>query len=228
MKDMKFELIAFGIVIGVFCLIWASEGGEKEENLYQNEIVDEYQDDTYMDDLAQNITQEKVFAPGTHYIYEPISEDVFGGPQKYDYHPGYEPVALSVSTYGKRFRNYGGGAILYVNTEEVVVKTSSQEYEYVEFGIPTSVLEENSDMYNVGEHIVSVIYEEDLSNYHNDLISVPDGYKIVGFANPKYGESLFEKSSGTIVLFVNTVPVSKNSEDTFKTPIADIKQKTLD
>lgn len=228
MKDKGFmvDLAIFGACLAVCVVIWASEGGEKEESLYQNEIVDEYQDDPYIEDLYQDIEKEQVFAPRTHYIYEPISEDVFDGPQVYEYHPGYEPVALDVSTYGKSFRHYGGGAILYVNTEEVVVHINSLNPDDHEFGVPYSVFEENSDIYDVGEHIVSVIYEESLSGYDNGVISVPDGYKIVGFANPTYGEA-FRNSSGTIVLFVNTVPVSKYSEGTFKTPIADVVQKNL-
>lgn len=224
--DIKVELAILGACLGVCMIVWAFEGGEKEEKLYQGEIIDENQDYSYTGDLTQDIEQDKVFAPGTHYIYEPISNEVFDGPQVYDNHPGYEPVSLNVSTHGDSFRYYGGGAILYVNTEEVVVKIDSMNPESHEFGTPYSEFEEKHDVYGIGEHIVSVIYEENLSREDNGIISVPDGYKIVGIANPTYGD-VIRKSSGTIVLFVNTVPVSKYSEGTFKTPIEDVVQKNL-
>ena len=84
------------------------------------------------------------FNPGEHIISVPLEEQETNNYQ-INYHDGYEVVGIASSSYGKYQSVYGGGCILYVNTEKVkCIEDESDENSYTTFGIPeedTKVLE---------------------------------------------------------------------------------------
>lgn len=51
------------------------------------------------------------------------------------YYDGYEPIGIATSSFGKYGYNYGGGCILYTNTEKVKC-VKDENGNYTSFGIP--------------------------------------------------------------------------------------------
>ena len=51
------------------------------------------------------------------------------------YYDGYEPIGIATSSFGKYGYNYGGGCILYTNTEKLKC-VKDENGNYTSFGIP--------------------------------------------------------------------------------------------
>ncbi len=74
------------------------------------------------------------FNPGEHIISIPLKKDSDDNTQ-YEYYEGYEPIGMASSAYGRYGYRYGGGCILYTNTEKVKC-IKDEEGTYTSFGIP--------------------------------------------------------------------------------------------
>ena len=91
------------------------------------------------DTSNQTVISEEIttnFDIGEHIISIPISKDIDirNCNVQYDYHPGYEPIGISSSAYGKFDNNFGGGVILYKNI--VPVQCYLEDDSYTTFGQP--------------------------------------------------------------------------------------------
>lgn len=167
------------------------------------------------DGRASNSTSfdgmQNYFDIGEHIISVPINEDPRNHIRQYEYHPGYKPVGISVTTYGEYFDSFGGASMTFVNTEEVVAnvtgKNADGEAVFTRFGIPT---DENNKphedgVFDVYEHIISIPinYSLDEENIQIDYI---EGYELVGICDSAYGRYISSNSGGCL-LYVNIVPV---------------------
>ena len=84
--------------------------------------------------------EEKTFEIGEHILSMPIDnpKDHVGD---YPFFEGYEVVGIATSNFGKSFKSYGGGCILYVNIEPIKCKATyneNGEASYASFGTPIS------------------------------------------------------------------------------------------
>ena len=75
------------------------------------------------------------FNEGEHIISIPLEESDTDNFQVTS-HDGYEPIGIATSGYGKYAYNYGGGCILYTNTEKVKCIKDDESDSYTSFGIP--------------------------------------------------------------------------------------------
>lgn len=190
--------------------------------------------------ITQNTTVH--FDVGQHIISVPISteNDIRENNVQYEYHPGYEPIGISITAWGN-FKNYfGGGSIIYANTEEVEYISNSIDkdgnYICTNFGTPMYYNEEenhsNSNIkeFGVGEHIISVPINEDnrLEQFQYDY---HEGYEVVGIATSSWGD-VKNYFGGGILLYKNTTPVqctlTDNGYTIFGKPMKSEKTKSLD
>lgn len=74
------------------------------------------------------------FAPGEHIISIPLKKGSDDNIQ-YEHYEGYEPIGIATSAYGRYAYNYGGGCILYTNTEKVKC-IKDENGTYTSFGVP--------------------------------------------------------------------------------------------
>ena len=74
------------------------------------------------------------FNPGEHIISVPLKKDSDDNTQ-YECYEGYEPIGMASSAYGRYGYRYGGGCILYTNTEKVKC-IKDENGTYTSFGIP--------------------------------------------------------------------------------------------
>lgn len=179
------------------------------------------------------------FGVGEHIISVPINEDNRFNNVQYEYHPGYEPIGISITAYSKYNNFFGGGAIIYANTEEVECSSSLVDKDgnhlYVDFGTPMYY---NEDEYaankgikefGIGEHIISVPINED-NRFEQFQYDYHDGYEVVGIATSAYGEypNFF---GGGVLLYKNITPVKcssvGNGYTTFGVPVEIKKTRTL-
>lgn len=221
MKDKYTKLKAL-LLAGTIALSSSTLTGCSSDNSEKNELIEE---------------STIHFDAGKHIISEPIGDVRFENFQ-YDYHPGYEPVGISLTSYGIS-GSYGGGAIIYSNTEEVecssVSKDENGEYLYSDFGTPLYSNEGNKEDINedfknfgIGEHIISVPIKED--NRHNKFqYDYHEGYEIVGMASCADGK--YQHYNGGVLLYTNVTPVicirNDNGYTSFGVPVEKTKTKTL-
>ena len=197
--------------------------------------------DTHTDSKQAIVVQEvtKRFGVGEHIISVPIKKDVRDKNFQYEYHPGYEPVGISLTAYGQLYSAFGGGAIIYTNNREVECSTSITDGHgnntFLDFGIPVEYIQEvdlnNDDIkaFDVGEHIISVPIKKDVRD-KNFQYEYHEGYEVVGIAATAQGRS-FNGYGGGIVLYKNIVPVKcihdDNGYTSFGIPFEVEKTKTL-
>lgn len=174
------------------------------------------------EEAVENDNKENTiyYNAGEHIISIPINEDVRHSNCQYEYHPGYEVVGISVSSYGYMDNTYAGGSILYVNTDEVLCTSNivddNGNYLYLNFGKPTNFVKTDDTNkpikeFDIGEHIISVPIHNDarLDDYQYEY---HDGYEVVGLALSSYGitDSNF---GGGVLLYKNVKPVNCSLND---------------
>lgn len=181
----------------------------------------------------------KEFGVGEHIVSIPITDDIRLKTVQHEFHPGYEPVGISLTAYGRYTNTFGGGAIMFANTEEVECTSyslgSDNNYIYSDFGTPVYGVKANNDSkesikeFDVGEHIISVPMKID--NRTNQVnYEYHEGYEIVGVGTTSYG--MYTNSfGGGVILYVNTTPVKCALQDegytSFGVPKESEKTKTL-
>ena len=79
----------------------------------------------------------KEFGIGEHIISTPILFDNRTQQMQYDFYDGYEIIGIVTTGYGNRDNAFGGGAVLYRNTQTVKCIRDS-DGDYTTFGIPFS------------------------------------------------------------------------------------------
>lgn len=161
------------------------------------------------------------FNEGEHIISIPIENDIRSSNAQYEYHPGYAPVGISVTAYGRGANNFGGGAIIYSNTEKVECSSNlideTGNYLYLDFGVPIEYQKQGEHLSNevkkfdVGEHIISVPIEED-NRSDNFQYEFHEGYEIIGMATSAFGRQA-NNFGGGVLLYKNIVPVRCNLND---------------
>ena len=165
----------------------------------------------------------KTYDVGEHIISVPIDSPLEVS-QQYEYHPGYKPIGITSTAYGKVAARDGGSCILYVNETEVEAKPSNivdDEYQYTNFGEPTEYEEiqytesVNTFDFPAGTHILSIPVDDPTDNKNVEYM-FHEGYEPVGVASAAYGHNS-DHNAGTCILFVNTedVTVEKNEENKF-------------
>lgn len=129
----------YGASYGGACILYINE---TEVECRSIKIKDgEYVYDTfgfptdYEKPQASETLITKEFDTGEHIISVPINDPTKTQVQ-YEFYDGYEPVGITSSKYGKYSGCYGGGCILYINTEPVTCQ-KNEENTYTSFGIPT-------------------------------------------------------------------------------------------
>lgn len=165
------------------------------------------------------ITQDTTvhFDAGEHTISVPISEknDIREDNAQYEYHPGYEPIGISITAWGGVDNHFGGGAIIYANTEEVECSSnlvdSNGNYICTDFGTPTYYkdvkynLNNSTKEFDIGEHIISTPISED-NRSEQIQYDYHEGYEIVGIATSAWGH-YDNHFGGGVLLYKNTTPV---------------------
>ena len=181
------------------------------------------------------------FGIGEHIISVPISpnNDIRFSNVQYDYYPGYEPVGISITAHGREDNDFGGGAIIYSNVQEVECSSNlvdkNGNYLYLDFGTPTYTDEEeygsnnNIKEFDVGQHIISVPISQD-NRFDQFQYEYHDGYEIVGIATSAHG--MYDNDfGGGVLLYKNITPVKctrvDNGYTSFGTPLEIEKTKTL-
>lgn len=171
------------------------------------------------------------FNPGEHIISIPITDDIRKGNFQFPYYPGYEPIGISLSAYGKAQNQFGGGAIMYANTDEVECRAYVQDQNgkplYLDFGTPMYEVQEDlnsndtSKVFGVGEHIISIPFDDD-NRTHNTQYDYYEGYEVVGIAASARGQ-VSNTFGGGVVLYKNTKPVmcikGEDGYTTFGVPV---------
>lgn len=181
----------------------------------------------------------KHFGIGEHIISVPIEDDIRFDNFQYDYHAGYEPIGISITAHGKYDNDFGGGAIIYSNIDEVECSSSIRDkdgnYLYLDFGTPIYYVEKENDSnseikeFDVGEHIISIPIEKD-NRFDNFQYEYRDGYEVVGIATSAHG--MFDNDfGGGVLLYKNITPVkctiNDNGYTSFGVPLEIEKTKTL-
>lgn len=183
----------------------------------------------------QNEDDVKTFEPGEHVISVLIDSPLDEAKQ-YEYHPGYKPLGISTSTYGKSEDYDAGSCMLYVNDLEVVAKADGEidgQLHFGNFGIPIEYeeIEQSNDTYAVdfakGTHILSVPINDPTE--YNVQYDFHEGYEPIGIATAAYGQGE-DNFSGGCILYVNSEDVTCKKEDNneytkFGTPIEKAKVK---
>lgn len=206
MKDnlirLKALILAGTIMVSGVSLSGCSGEKKDEEPTVQQEVT------------IQNFTE--CFGIGEHTISVPITSSVKNEVVQHEFHPGYEPVGITMRAYGKITDFFDGGSILYSNTSEVECNATDVDRDgtivFNEFGTPVEY--ENSSSYEadgekifgVGEHIISVPLPVSLRTKENVQLPTYPGYEIVGVASSSYGEITGFNGGGALLL-KNVVPV---------------------
>lgn len=200
-----------------------------------------YSDQDDLNKQESTIEQESTikFGVGEHIISVPIENDIRYGNVQYEYHPGYEPIGISVTAHGEYANSYGGGSIMYSNVEEVECSSSQKDvqgmYLYSNFGTPVYKDKKADDTdadikeFDIGEHIISVPIEKD--NRHTNIqYKYHEGYEVVGIASSARGKYVNHYSGG-VLLYKNTIPVKctrgDNGYTSFGIPYEKDQVKTL-
>lgn len=198
---LKSLILAGAVMVsGVGLTGCSSENGE--EPVTQQEVT--------IQDFAQR------FGVGEHTISVPIGSGVRSNIVQHEYHPGYEPVGITVRSYGKIMECYGGGAILYTNTSEVECNATSVGkdgyVQFTDFGTPVEYEVSSSEevkggkIFAPGEHIISIPLPVYIMKEESVQLPSYPGYEIVGVASSSYGEIMSADAGGALLLR-NTVPV---------------------
>ena len=228
------SLIVASILIITFksCFTPIKDDGEPYETISTDENLD---DDIYIDEeerieYNQDLV-EVTFAPGEHIVVVGI-DDPIGGPIVYPGHPGYKPVGVSASTYGKYHNIYYAGYMIYENIVDVRTTATSVDFDgnyiYNNFGTPVDyeITSYGENAYDAYQHIIAVPCN--ITGPRTQIESV-EGYEAVGIATASYGRYI-GASAGTAILYVNTVPVKDCVDEydipTFGKPIE--KQKVFE
>ncbi|MBR5370138.1 MAG: hypothetical protein IK137_02410 [Bacilli bacterium] len=218
------------------CFTPKPDNGQPYETLSMNDNIDnetegdleEYFETTveYDEDLL-----EVTFAPGEHIVAVGI-DDPIGSPKVFEGHPGYKPVGISASTYGRLLDMYYAGYILFENVVEVKANATSVDskgkYSYNNFGTPVDyeITSYGENSYDTYQHIIVMPISIDGPRTQIDSV---EGYEAVGIATEAYGRYL-GRNGGSCILYVNTVPVENCVDEyyipKFGTPIE--KQKVLE
>ncbi len=158
-------------------------------------------------------TKEDSTLPDTNVEEKAISYDAFSQTisevidvnrneiNQLDGHLGYQPVAISLESYGKLFPFLGDGCIYFVNNQDIVANSNN-------FG--KGVAQE--EVINDGEflpyqHILLVpVGKIDSNFYENTTYPYHDGYQIMGADTVTYGEVVCFHDE-TYLLYANTETV---------------------
>lgn len=222
MKYKKLKILSYALssVLSVTCLSGCS-------------IETSYNSARFQEESGVVMTEQ--FEPGKHVISVPMPDTIDEGIIQLENYPGYEIIGMSCGSYGKSVGHYAGGAVLYVNTVPVICETSLYDENgnlaYLDFGTPLdyndTITEDDCDIhdFDIGEHVISVPIEEDITTYNNQY-ECPEGYEVIGISVSTYGQSVGHYDTG-IILYKNVTPVrvskSENGYVSFGTPIAQIK-----
>lgn len=158
-------------------------------------------------------TKEETTLSDTNVEEETISYDAFSQTiseiinvnrneiNQLDGHLGYQPVAISLESYGKYFGNIDNGCIYFVNNQDIVSKVN-------QFGTPVSSnVEVEGGEFLPYQHILLVPSNEVDSNFEkNTTYPYHDGYQVVGADTITYGQ-YFCDSDETYLLYTNTETV---------------------
>lgn len=139
----------------------------------------------------------------------PIEEDIRFNNIQYEYYEGYNPVGISIKTYGNLNDKYRVGNIIYSKQPDLKKEIINND--------------SNIKIFNIGEHIISIPLKDNYE-YH-------EGYEIVGVANTAYAKKGDNYSNG-VVLYINTELVEcikeKDGYINFGIPIENEKVKNLE
>lgn len=177
----------------------------------------------------------KIFEPGEHLI-SVIIDSPLDEAKQYEYHPGYKPLGIASSTYGKGSERDAGSCMLYINDREVIAKADGKvddELHFGEFGTPIDFEDkfytegvETFD-FQAGTHILSIPISNPTD--YNVQYEIHKGYEPIGIATASYGQGT-DHYSGGCILYINTEDVTckkqENQEYTeFGTPKEEAKVK---
>ena len=193
---------------GLFAIVNEADKKEQQNKVQEAEIIEK------LDPVK--------FEAGEHIISVPIKEDL-SETQVFEYHPGYKPVGIASSKYGKSYELVDS-FLLYINETEVEAKVTSidnDNYKCEEFGIPlnSDFKEISEDTYTInypeGTHIISVPVKN-----KEDVISqfeFHDGYEPIGFATANRSTN-YNLLNDSAILYINVEPVEveKNEENNKK------------
>ncbi len=198
MNNIKNKLYTFGTLSLAFVVLLTGGCSPKEST--SNAVA-----------IEKSCEQtKKKFAPGEHIISIPIDKNPMRHIIQYPYYDGYKAIGLA---------NYSSnGCILYANYEEVECTATSIDKKgkviYCDFGIPTTQTEafdenitEDSKDFGVGEHIISIPMDEDLTQKRFQY-PYYEGYEVIDIStistSSLYIGAYFD---GACILYSNTVPV---------------------
>lgn len=120
---------------------------------------------------------------------------------QFEGHLGYQPVAISLESYGKTFSYLDEGCIYFVNNQDIISNNNN-------FGTgvaPEEVIEDGEFL--PYQHILLVPVSDIDSNFEeNTTYPYHDGYQIVGADTVTYGKT-FCLHDETYLLYTNTETV---------------------
>lgn len=189
----------------------------------------------YNEEKGCEFTRE--FGIGEHVLSVPLGDTVPNGIMQIESHPGYEVVGVSISAYGEYSSHYGGGVVVYANSEEV--ECSSNLYDnngnfvYLDFGVPVNYDNETEvskeDEFAPGQHVILVPIEDNIMQ-DNYQYQCHEGYEVVGITVSAYGEYSSHYGGGA-VMYKNSVTVKcqkgENGYTSFGIPVVKEQVKGL-
>lgn len=104
---------------------------QKDSELFYTDFGEPLQ---YEREKTETGSKWEEFNAGEHIISIPLNKQELENYQ-IDYYDGYEPIGIASSSYGHYEYSYGGGCILYTNTEKVKC-IKDENGNYTSFGIP--------------------------------------------------------------------------------------------
>lgn len=231
-------LLYLGALIGVMAVFYSCstpviDDGEPYETLSTETNIDDENLEDYFEPTVSHDPDslEVTFAPGEHIVAVTI-DDPLGEPVVYNGHPGYKPIGIAASAYGRYLPSYHVGYMLFENIVEIKTTATDTDakgnYVYNNFGTPVDyeIKSYGENSYDTYQHIIAMPFTSDGPRTQIEPV---DGYEIVGIATASYGR-YGGSSAGSCILYVNTEPVENCVDEynisKFGTPIE--KQKVLE
>lgn len=160
----------------------------------------------------------KTFESGEH-IISVIIDSPIDEAKQYEYHPGYKPLGIASSTYGKGSEQDAGSCMLYINDREVIAKADGKvgdELHFGEFGTPIDfedkIYTEGIETFDfpAGTHILSIPISDPTD--YNVQYEIHEGYEPIGIATAAYGQGT-DHYGGGCILYINTEDVTCKKQD---------------
>lgn len=217
-RDKKVKTISILIALGLLPAVWYLSDHIDDQKKYKSNTLYAIEDEM------------KYYDIGEHIISAPFSSeiDMRYNIVQHTYYPGYEPIGITMSEYGLHGKNYSGGAIVYVNVEELDGSSRSffESQAYNQNGQHDK--KGTAREFGIGEHILSVPINENISlDYYQ--YTYHEGYEVVGIATDDYAWEHSDNYDGGVILYKNITPVrcvcGDNGYTSFGSPIE--KENTM-